>query len=228
VIFDLIKAEKQSDATAKIKGVISTDAVDLQGEIIKQSGLDFEHFKTRGVFNYEHRPGAENVLGYPTKVDTSNDQTSIEGILLLDQPRAKEIYNLAKAMERAGKVRKIGFSVEGQIVDRDPKDPSIVTKAKVLNCAITVNPVNPQTAMSLVKSMLKGQIGYQTPGEGSADFSTLINQQLTPLISNASNESLKKPSIEHIIRVLFKMFPLVSADKLQSVAHHIQKEISQP
>lgn len=225
MILDLIKAEKTTEQTAKIKGVISTESVDLQGEIIKQAGLDFDHFTKRGVFNYEHKPGAENVLGYPTKIIKSNKRTEIEGVLLLEQPRAKEIFHLAKVMEKAGKVRKIGFSVEGQVLDRDPKNPHIVTKARVLNCAITVNPVNPHTAMTLVKGLLKGEIGYQTPGGGTGDISSLVPQQLEPSLSNASSQVLQKVSFDRIIKILFNMFPLVSIDKLKSVARQIEKEI---
>ena len=227
MIIDLVKAEQNSEVTAKIKGVISTEAVDLQGEIVKQSGLDFSHFKNNGVFNYEHRPGAENVLGYPTSVVQKGKTTEIEGVLLLEQPRALEIFRLAKAMERAGRSRKIGFSVEGQIIDRDPYNPNIVRKAKVLHCAITTNPVNPHTALSLVKSMLvKGNVGYQTPAVTTGGVQSLIPQQLDDVLSVADSESLRPVSFKRIIKVLFRIFPLVSVDKLSVLARHIEKEMS--
>jgi len=86
---DLIKAEidKDSPQTAKIAGVISTEEVDLQGERVLQKGLDFGYFLKKGVFNYEHQPGAQNLLGYPTKVRQRKGYTEVEGVLQPDQPR---------------------------------------------------------------------------------------------------------------------------------------------
>lgn len=227
MIIDLIKAERDGDGrTARIAGVISTEDVDLQGEIVKQRGLDFEHFEANGVLNYEHRSGAENVLGYPTKVTRKKGCTEIEGILLLDQPRAREIMTLAEAMEKAGRNRRIGFSVEGQVVDRDPYNPHIVTKAKVLNCAITTSPVNPQTSMTLIKSLLKGMVGYQAPSNGGADLSPLIAQQLDERLSIADSVTLRTATKSRIMRALSQIFPFAGASKLEALAQRIEQEMS--
>ena len=66
---NLYKAERidSSENIAKIAGVISTDEIDLQGESVKQDGLDFSYFLKKGCFNYEHKAGAENMLGYQLK-----------------------------------------------------------------------------------------------------------------------------------------------------------------
>ena len=227
MIIDLIKAERQqSGNTAKIAGVISTEDVDLQGEIVKQRGLDFTHFEKSGVFNYEHKSGASNVLGYPTKVTRKRGLTEIEGILLLDQPKAQEILTLAQAMEKAGRNRRIGFSVEGQVVDRDPYNPHIVTKAKVLNCAITTSPVNPQTSMSLIKSLLKGAVGYQTPLTADGSLSPLIPQQLDTNLSVADSQALRLRPFARIMTALTSIFPLADSSKIAELAQRIEKEMS--
>lgn len=227
MIIDLVKAERSTvDKTAKIKGVISTEDVDLQGEIVKQKGLDFTHFEKNGVFNYEHKSGASNVLGYPTKVNRKRGQTEIEGVLLLDQPKAMEIITLAEAMEKAGRNRRIGFSVEGQVVDRDPYNPHIVTKAKVLNCAITTSPVNPKTSMTLIKALIKS-VGYQTPSDVDGALSALIPQQLDTNLSVADSDSLRSSSFARIMTALTSIFPLADSVKISELAQRIIKEIAQ-
>lgn len=229
MIIDLIKAEPIIDNnTAKIAGVISTEDVDLQGEIVKQKGLDFSYFEKSGCFNYEHKHGASNVLGYPTSVKKGRNKTMIEGVLLLDQPKAKEIYTLAKTFEKAGKPRRIGFSVEGQVLDRDPYNPHIVTKAKVLNCAITTSPVNPQTSLTLVKSLLaKGLVGYQVPSQGGGVLAPLVTQEMSNLLSNADSDTLRSDNKKRIIRALKQIFPFASLDKLEELANSIETRLTE-
>lgn len=226
MIIDLVKAERETgSSTAKIAGIISTEDVDLQGEIVKQRGLDFSHFEKNGVLNYEHKSGAENVLGYPTRVKQRRNTTEIEGVLLLEQPRALEIYNLACAMEKAGRVRQIGFSVEGSVIERDPYNPHIVNKARVLNCAITTSPVNPQTSMTLIKSLLKGDVGYQSPSVGGEDLAPLVRQQLEATV-NADSRALRSTAFSRIMRALTQIFPLANLDQLERLARHVEMEMS--
>ena len=217
MIIDLVKAESQRDNTALIKGVISTEDCDLQGEIVKQKGLDFEHFEKRGVFNYEHRPGAENVLGYPTKVRKRASSTEIEGVLLLDQPKAREILRLAQSLEKAGKHRRIGFSVEGSVVERDPYQPNIVTKARVLNCAITTSPVNPETNFSLIKSLISY---YAQSSSGGGPLAPVVPQQLSSLISVADSESSKS----RLTRALSAILTHVPPHLINKLVDQILKE----
>ena len=219
MIIDLKKAVELPGNTAKISGIISTEDVDLQGEIVKQSGLDFEHFEKNGVFNYEHRAGADNVLGYPTKVKKRADSTEIEGVLLLDQPRALEIFRLAKSLERAGKHRRIGFSVEGSILERDPYRPNVVTKAKVLNCAITTSPVNPETRFNLLKGLISY---YDQSSSGGGPLAPLVPQDLSDLLSVADSSALSPR--ERITRALSSYLPNVAPHKIIILVDRIMKE----
>jgi hypothetical protein len=223
---DLIKAEidKDKPETAKIAGVISTDEVDLQGERVLQKGLDFSYFLKKGVFNYEHQSGASNLLGYPTKVTQRRGYTEVEGVLLLDKPKARDIFETASAMRKAGGHRTLGFSVEGQVVERDPENPKIVTKAKVINCAITSNPINPDTSLELIKSvaaLLKG-VGYQTPSQvNGASIAGLIPQQLDSTVSNASYNALNDGRLASIIKKLSALYPNVEPGALARAASEL-------
>lgn len=210
--FDLQKAELDNSKPniANISGIISTDEIDLQGERIEQDGLDFDYFLRKGYFNYEHKSGVENLLGYPTKVKKKGNGTEVQGVLLLDRPKAKEIYETARAMKKAGNMRTLGFSIEGQVLERDEINPKKVTKARVINCAITSNPINPNTSLALLKSILKKNVGYQTPSDTGQGISSLVPQQLDAKISNADSNItnfLNDKNLASIIKALYKMFP---------------------
>lgn len=224
---NLYKAERinSDENIAKIAGVISTDEIDLQGESVKQDGLDFSYFLKKGCFNYEHKAGAENMLGYPTKVRQRKGYTEVEGVLLLDKPKAQDIYQTAQALRKAGRQRTLGFSIEGQVLERDSMKPQLVTKARVINCAITSNPINPNTSLELIKSImaLKG-VGYQTPSQiDSNGISALVPQQLSSDLVNASSRensefSLSDERLERTIRTLNKLFPSAPAPMLVRIS----------
>ena len=227
--FDLKKAEldPKKPNIANISGVISTDEIDLQGERIDQDGLDFDYFLRKGYFNYEHKSGVENLLGYPTKVKRKGNGTEVQGILLLDRPKAKEIYETAQAMKKAGDYRSLGFSIEGQVLERDEMNPKRVTKARVINCAITSNPINPNTSLALLKGILRKNIGYQTPLQASdSGISNLIPQQLESSLSVAdSNILLYDDVLGRTIKALSKLFPSVDMKLIVKASKKIVKEL---
>lgn len=142
------EGEEAVSPKAYIAGVISSDAVDLQGDKIVQEGMDWSYFLKRGWLNWEHQQGPENIVGVPTSVEPvtlagGKKAAYLKGYLLLNRPKAKEIMETAKALSSAGSDRKIGFSVEGQVLARDPQNPKVITKARILNVSVTAHPVNP-------------------------------------------------------------------------------------
>lgn len=156
----LVKSEEEG--RTKIGGIISTDTVDQQGDMILQEGMDFSYFLDKGYFNYEHKGGVEFIVGAPTKVERVNldgkQATRVEGYLMTEKPLAKTIIETCVAMEKAQLDRKIGFSVEGQVLTRDPVNPKIITKAKILNVAITSAPVNPDAQLEfLARSLMNAK-----------------------------------------------------------------------
>jgi len=158
-----ISITKGDDAKrVKIGGIISTDTIDQQGDMIKQDGMDFSYFLDKGYFNYEHQQGINNILGVPTKVEqvdvNGKKGTRVEGYLMTEKKLAQDVLNTITAIEKAEIDRKIGFSVEGQVLARDKSNPKIITKAKILNVAITSAPVNPDATLEvLARSLNKGK-----------------------------------------------------------------------
>lgn len=157
----LIKGEAEPSRT-KIGGIISTETVDQQGDMILQEGMDFSYFLDKGYFNYEHKGGVEYIVGAPTKVERVNidgmQATRVEGYLMNDKPLAKNIIETCVALEKAQLDRKIGFSVEGQVLERDPTNKNVITKAKILHVAITSAPVNPDAQLEfLARSLMNAK-----------------------------------------------------------------------
>lgn len=143
---------KTDDKLGFVKGVVSSEIEDQAGDIIKQDGIDWSYFLDKGYFNWEHQSGPENILGYPTKIIKGEAETSVEGYLFLDRPKAKDAYDMAKILKDVQAPRSIGFSIEGQVIERDKANDHIITKAKILNVSVTAHPCNPDAKL-MVKAL---------------------------------------------------------------------------
>jgi hypothetical protein len=176
--FDLEAFEKSDaapDRSMRIRGIVSTDHLDSQAEVLLQEGLDFGPFLSKGWFNDNHSASTADVLGYPEIAelrDLGNGHKGwyVEGYLIKGHRKAEDIFAMAKSLK--GTSRKIGFSVEGSVTDRDPSDTSKVRKAVVRNVAITHCPVNDRTSMeALAKSLSAGTgpapVNTQITGDGA-------------------------------------------------------------
>ncbi len=152
---------------------MSTSQIDRQGERLLQEGLDFSPFLKGGWFNDNHDHSTEALVGYPDtaelrQLDDGEQGWYVEGYLLKGHQRSDNLWNIAQALQKSD--RRLGFSVEGHIEERDAKDPKIVRKAKVREVAITRCPVNTGTGLDvLAKSLSAGSaVGDPgaAPGEG--------------------------------------------------------------
>lgn len=148
-----------SDQDRRIGGICTTDDLDRQSEVVLQDGLDFDPFLKAGWFNDNHEQGMDAILGYPTAAEMREMRMRkgwyVEGYLLKGAARADAVWMLANALQKTD--RRLGFSVEGSVLDRDPSIATVVRKAVVRNVAITHCPVNTATTLNvLVKSLAAG------------------------------------------------------------------------
>lgn len=157
----------------RIGGIVSTDAIDRQDEVLLQDGLDFSPFLKGGWFNDNHDKSTEALVGYPDRAELRHLPDGrkgwyVEGYLLKGHERSDRLWELANALQKTD--RRLGFSVEGSITERDHKNPNVVRKAVVREVAITRCPVNEGTALSvLAKSLAAGNAVSDpgtAPGEG--------------------------------------------------------------
>lgn len=185
---DLKKSEKEGKRI--IQGYASTPKEDRQGEGLVQKGLDISDFVSFGYLNYDH--DSSHILGFPTQNTMVDDKGLwVEGEMLKGMPLAERMWELAIALKKSNAPRKLGFSVEGKVLERDGKR---ITKAKIYNCAITPNPVNTEaTWEAVVKSFRPDSdvtigksldAGYGTTPSTQQDGGALRQEDLESSLKN--------------------------------------------
>lgn len=157
VPLNLSKAKNdQGKEVMKIGGIASTPDEDSDGEFLDPHGFDLDYFLKYGFLNWHHQsktnPAA--IVGEPTKAEVKNKKLYIEGELYADSPLAKDIYQLAKSLESSNSGRRLGFSIEGKVTERDPMNAKIVKKAQITGCAITPTPKNSHTLAEIIKGQV--------------------------------------------------------------------------
>lgn len=168
----LIKSESGEAIEAPFSAIMSTNAEDGQGEVVDQSGLDVDYFVKSGKFNYEHGRGAAYNIGYPVsaekvKLDNGLDATRVHGRIYLTKELGRQTYETMRAMSKSASGRRIGLSVEGPVLQRDPANRKRIVRSRVTACAITDNPANPFARVDMVKSLSRQ--GYMLKAE-SGEF----------------------------------------------------------
>ncbi len=153
------------DKARRVGGVVSTESKDFEDETVLQRGLDFSHFQKRGWFNDNHSKNTAGIAGYPDRpvqrfrkgqklpdgVIAKANCTWAEGHLLRNKA-GNDLWDTAKSLE--GTDRRLGFSVEGKVLQRDGGDGKRVTKALVRNIAITNAAINDDTQMNILAKSL--------------------------------------------------------------------------
>jgi len=157
----------------KIKGIASTGHKDYQDEELNPDGFDISYVVKNGYFNFGHsKEGLSACIGQPTKAEIGKDGLYVEGTLYNDNPIAVQTYELAKILEKNSPDRRLGFSIEGQVLLRDKFNPKKILKAKVLNIAITPNPINSNTYLEVMKGMDSNGLNwkYELTEEGDKKY----------------------------------------------------------
>lgn len=140
----------------KIRGVASTPDEDADGEVLEPEGFDLSIFKTQGYINWHHMRDPSAIIGEPTKAEIKGRKLHLEATLYPEQKLAREAFELAQMLETNSTTRRLGFSIEGKAIERDPANPKRVTKAQITGCALTPLPKNPSTFAEIVKAMNVG------------------------------------------------------------------------
>jgi hypothetical protein len=151
---DIKKAkDKDGKEIMKIGGIASTKRLDTDGEQLFSEGMDISYLTSRGIINLNHV--ADDVIGEPTLAEKRKQGLYVEGILYPDVPKARKAYNTALAMEKSG-TRRMGWSVEGKVIERHPDDPTKVLKSKITNVALTYSPKNIDSIVDIIKGEYHG------------------------------------------------------------------------
>lgn len=206
--FDVVdkSGEDASPHRGRISGLASSEAQDADGEIVVQKGLDWSWFLEKGFISLEHPLGVGNIVGEPVSVQLvkSGDNvaaTRIEADLLLEDPNGRSIWEKARCLKKSGGKRRLGFSIEGRVIERDG---STIKKARVMSVAISPAPKNPRTwfepimASMFWRSMMGNSTGAAmagVPGQGvSRDQGFTGN--FPPLVPNSPNSEVSSGSFD--------------------------------
>jgi hypothetical protein len=175
------KAGVDPSKERRIGGIVSTGEVDRQGERLIQKGLDFSPFLKGGWFNDNHDHSTEALVGYPDlcelrELPDGEQGWYVEGYLLKGHTRSDNLWNIAQALQKSD--RRLGFSVEGQIEERDASNPKVVRKATVREVAITRCPVNNGTGLDVLAKSLSAGSAVSDPGTAPGEGFPLRDESL--------------------------------------------------
>jgi HK97 family phage prohead protease len=128
----------------EIIGIASTSSRDRDGESISQEGWDLESFKRNPVLLVGHNY-SEYPVGKATDISVQDGKLVFKAVFSEATQKAKEAYQLVK--EGILSAFSVGFIPR----DFDRADPSIITKAELLEISLVPVPANPE-AVVLAKS----------------------------------------------------------------------------
>ncbi len=140
-VIDLLEKGDGPDAHERpIAGYCSTQRRDRQEEVVLAKGLDFSEFLECGFFNDNHKQDTHDALGWPEEVVLKSNRWWTKGYLVPDYTPSDKIWELAKALKKSNAPRRLGFSIEGKVIERGLDNR--ILKAKIRHVAITNSPVN--------------------------------------------------------------------------------------
>jgi hypothetical protein len=144
---------KKGEKVMRVKGIASTADVDSDGEILEPSGYDLSRLTTSGHINWNHlaKNDPSKIIGEPDVAKIVNNKLYIEGVLYKGHDLAESVWKYAETLNGNNSTRRLGWSVEGRALQRDPMNPKRITKALITNVAITPSPVNASTFVDIVK-----------------------------------------------------------------------------
>lgn len=204
-----------------IGGIVSTDDLDLQREVIVQEGLDFGPFMKAGFFNDNHDRATGSAVGVPTHAEMrqlpgGRKGWYVEGELYKTR-RADEIWELANELSRSSPARKLGFSVEGAIVDRDRDNQRKVLKAEVREVAITRCPINGNTSLDILAKALSAGGDVSDPGAAPGQGFALRAESLESRPAKKRRKRMKKGEAIEFLR---RIEPKVSAHLAERIVDY--------
>lgn len=170
---------KSEDGEWLVYGRASTNKIDRQGETIVQDGMDLTPVdEGKGVLNYDHGKGPENLIGLIKGYERKEDGIYISGKLFKNHTKSKAVYEIMSSLGKSDK-SPVALSVEGKIVERCAKNPKIIKKCKIGAVAVTLNPINTDTYLDLAKSM-NAETALEWEATGETPVETTESSVFTP------------------------------------------------
>lgn len=198
-------------------GIASTADEDSDGEFLDPKGFDIKPLLESGLVNWHHQAKGSpaTIIGEPRKAEIRKDGLYLETVLYPSSKIARDVWELAQTLEKDSKTRRLGYSIEGRVLERgseNPSDPGYkhINKAIITGVAITHMPKNPKTFANIIK----GEIDDIE----EEDFDKEIKQKTaTPA---PKRRALKKAQV---FEMLFKDIPGININKSEKIYKLITK-----
>lgn len=143
-----------------IRGIMSSERPDIQGEILRVDGVDLGPFlgdsitkggnpeADAGGITIEHPPGIFNQVGEPIDVERGVTRDGVPALYLTSKlwvdhdPLAKSLWEKIVTINKASKRVRLGYSIDGAATQRNPAHKKEVLRWYVTNVVITGAPRN--------------------------------------------------------------------------------------
>lgn len=224
----LMKAGPDSwPAAYEVRGVVSSQAVDLDGETIDQAGINWAPFmmpdpmtgKPLAPLTWGHPNRGINVIGRGQSIHSitmpdGTPATALIGTIMTGHPMGRDACTMQKAASAAG-LPGLGFSIEGNATLRSPTNRKHILKCTVWSVAVDPSPRNGQALLdpymqaigALAKALTSGGHMDSEGSPAAAVLEAFLKgiQQQTP-VDNMQANLLKGVSLDDLraLRVLLK------------------------
>lgn len=136
-----------------VAGYASTFDKDMDAEQIDPNGIDITYLMKTGYIDYEH--DREEIVGIPTSNTHVDDNgLYLEAELFGDNEHVQKMMNLYDKIASINPDRRLGFSIEGQVKERDFDNDDIIREVAITGVAITKTPCNPNARWDVLNKSL--------------------------------------------------------------------------
>jgi hypothetical protein len=226
----------------RLGGIASTKDVDTDGESLDPKGFDIQPLLETGTVNWHHQAKGQpaTIIGEPSKAEIRKDGLYIETDLYPSSKVANDVWQLAQTMEKDSKTRRLGYSIEGKVLERksnNKKSPDykIIKKAAITGVAITHMPKNPKTFANIIKGEIDEDdiieqaieatnlTGTDTTDSTVASGAALKNEDLDEDSKNQEFTDLKKLSKGDVIYTIMNDHSFITIEKAEQIYKLISK-----
>ena len=231
--------EKTGEEIMLLGGIASTADEDSDGEFLDPKGFDIKPLLKSGLVNWHHQaktnPGT--IVGEPTKAEIRKEGLYIETQLYPHSQVACDIWELAKTLAKDSKTRRLGYSIEGRVVQRksdDPTNPDYkkIVKAIITGVAITHQPKNPKTFANIIKGEIDDDLDNEEETEDIKEKEVTTDKE--EALDTETASALKRESVDDSLKVttfgksevydrIFQDIPGISIIKAEKIYSLIEK-----
>jgi len=157
VPFDILEksTDENGDEVMIVGGVVSdeTTGADLDGDILEVDGMDLTKLMHRGFVNWNHlgHKDPSMIIGEPLSFEKKDGKLMVKSKLYSGSEMAKKVFDLTKTLSKSSSSRKLGYSIEGEGLLRDPKDKRRIKKSTIHGLAIAPHPKCKGTSVIITK-----------------------------------------------------------------------------